>query len=551
VRLVPKVLLVSWAVALIPLAGVGWVLKREMTHLSLQNARTVQETLAQRTVDVVRRKMDEAIDRLSLLGRMGDLSGNKAEKSLAAAMDSSPFFTDIWLYDGAGDVRAYIHRLGFSPGLTSREWPQLKKVITEKGSYAGPTFYSNSQSPRKRMGVALRDGQGFLVGLLNLYLLQEDLTGLDLGTGGRVFILDQKGRLVAHSLAKEPVDFVSPPDDAYARDYTAWDGTPVIGLRFPVPGSDLQIIFEQPAAMALAAALKVQHRFRWALVIGATFAGLLALVLGVIVSRSLRNLRSAISKMKEGQFDVLVNIRSQDELGDLARTISEAQGILEKRVRDSVLGRLSRLIGHDMRQPVQAARTALDTTLRHLKEVDETGILHLRYCFDAFDQMDDFIEDILTVGRDRTPNRHDINLNELAQTVIRRLHRPETLTLDTRWAPEIPPCPVDEREASRALSNAIKNAIEAAGPNGHVTVSSLMVNNDYVALQVDDDGPGLSQEKKSHLFDEISTKEDGNGLGLLVMKKVMTQHQGKLEFKETPGHGLRVEFHFPTGPHHK
>lgn len=401
------------------------------------------------------------------------------------------------------------------------------------------------------MVVLLTRSQGYLAGRMNLYLLSEDLAGLDVGSGGRVFILDASHRLVAHSLEKKPEGFLAPVParnrKESAGEYRAWDGVRVLGVRLPIPGSDLEVLYETPASVARTAADRIQKRILTALAFGSLFAGVLALVLGVLVSRSLKEVRGALAKMKEGRFDVLVAVRSRDEFGDLARTLGEAQVALEKRVRDSVLGRMARLIGHDMRQPVQAARTALDTALRHLTGVDEVGVRHLRHSFDALDHMDDYIDDILTVGRDRPPARNLLDLGELAQNVLNRLRPPDTLTVETRWAKDLPRCPLDEREATRAFANALKNAMEAAGPQGRVTVSTEQIDGRTVVLEVQDNGPGLSAEKKARLFEEFTTKDGGNGLGLLVMRKVMAQHQGKLEFLDAPGHGLRVRLVFPLG----
>lgn len=136
-------------------------------------------------------------------------------------------------------------------------------------------------------------------------------------------------------------------------------------------------------------------------------------------------------------------------------------------------------------------------------------------------------------------------MNGLAQSVLKQIRPPETIRLATRWANDLPSCPVDEREAGRALANALKNAIEAVRPQGHVTVSSEHVENHYAVLQVEDNGPGLSEGKKARLLEEFTTKEGGNGLGLLVMRKVMAQHQGKLEIADAPGHGLPFRFLFP------
>jgi signal transduction histidine kinase len=478
----------------------------------------VQESLARRTVDSVRQRMDRAVDQLTFLGRMNDLTRPAAERALAAAMDSSPFFTDLWVYDPAGRTRAHFHRLGDTPGVTPVEWADVKKQINARGSYGGPAYFQDGRSPRRTMVVLLTRSQGYLAGRMNLYLLSEDLAGLDVGSGGRVFILDASHRLVAHSLEKKPEGFLAPVParnrKESAGEYRAWDGVRVLGVRLPIPGSDLEVLYETPASVARTAADRIQKRILTALAFGSLFAGVLALVLGVLVSRSLKEVRGALAKMKEGRFDVLVAVRSRDEFGDLARTLGEAQVALEKRVRDSVLGRMARLIGHDMRQPVQAARTALDTALRHLTGVDEVGVRHLRHSFDALDHMDDYIDDILTVGRDRPPARKPVGPRRIGPECFETAFVHLTpLPSKPVGAKDLPRCPLDEREATRAFANALKNAMEAAGPQGRVTVSTEQIDGRTVVLEVQDNGPGLSAEKKARLFEEFTTKDGGKRIG--------------------------------------
>jgi hypothetical protein len=235
-------------------------------------------------------------------------------------MDSSPFFTDLWVYDPAGRTRAHFHRLGDTPGVTPVEWADVKKQINARGSYGGPAYFQDGRSPRRTMVVLLTRSQGYLAGRMNLYLLSEDLAGLDVGSGGRVFILDastvswlipwKKNRRAfwprsLRGIEKNP-----------RGEYRAWDGVRVLGVRLPIPrkrsGSPLR---DPRLGRADGGRSDPETHPHGPGRSAPLFAGVLALVLGVLVSRSLKEVRGALAKMKEGRFDVLVAVRSGTSSG--------------------------------------------------------------------------------------------------------------------------------------------------------------------------------------------------------------------------------------------
>ncbi len=99
---------------------------------------------------------------------------------------------------------------------------------------------------------------------------------------------------------------------------------------------------------------------------------------------------------------------------------------------------------------------------------------------------------------------------------------------------------------AQALTNAVANAIEAAGSGGHVWIS-VSENDDEAALVVDDDGPGLSGEAGERILEPFfTTKPTGTGLGMSVIKDVMREHGGRLELgSRESGSGLRVRLVLP------
>jgi signal transduction histidine kinase len=106
----------------------------------------------------------------------------------------------------------------------------------------------------------------------------------------------------------------------------------------------------------------------------------------------------------------------------------------------------------------------------------------------------------------------------------------------------------DEELLERAFENVVRNAVEAAGPGGTVTVSAGATDDGRAWVAVTDDGPGLPPERRTpRLF--YTSKPGGLGLGLAMAQKVIGLHQGLLSFEDVVPRGLTVRIHLPVaGP---
>jgi signal transduction histidine kinase len=95
----------------------------------------------------------------------------------------------------------------------------------------------------------------------------------------------------------------------------------------------------------------------------------------------------------------------------------------------------------------------------------------------------------------------------------------------------------DEELVERALENLLRNAREAAGPSGRVTLS-LARDGGEARVSVADDGPGLSPEVRASLRPFFTTKPGGLGLGLALVAKIAALHGGRLELLDRSPRGL-------------
>lgn len=102
----------------------------------------------------------------------------------------------------------------------------------------------------------------------------------------------------------------------------------------------------------------------------------------------------------------------------------------------------------------------------------------------------------------------------------------------------------DEDLLERAFENLVRNALQAAGAHGHVSVGLAVEEGDAVAT-VADDGPGLSTDLESPLRPFFTTKPGGSGLGLPIAAKIIHLHHGKLALRPGVPRGLTVVVRLP------
>lgn len=121
------------------------------------------------------------------------------------------------------------------------------------------------------------------------------------------------------------------------------------------------------------------------------------------------------------------------------------------------------------------------------------------------------------------------------------------LTLDE--APGLPLIQADPVRLTQALVNLIINAIQAVQAKGQIQVSAAVVGEQF-ALEVKDTGPGIPEDKLNAIFDPYyTTKEEGHGLGLWIVQKIVAAHGGTLLARNRPQGGAAFVILLPkAGP---
>ena len=152
------------------------------------------------------------------------------------------------------------------------------------------------------------------------------------------------------------------------------------------------------------------------------------------------------------------------------------------------------------------------------------------------ERLTDVTEAYLGFARLPRPNPEPIDIANVARDLVRFQEeeaRRNGVTLKLE-APNNLNISADPDQIRQALLNLLRNAIEAAGDGGHVTVK-VVEEKEMTCLIVEDDGPGIAEDHKEEIFEPFfSQKKHGTGLGLSVARRVAEGHGGALKLERQP-----------------
>lgn len=173
----------------------------------------------------------------------------------------------------------------------------------------------------------------------------------------------------------------------------------------------------------------------------------------------------------------------------------------------------------------------------------------------------DLVRQILTFSRNEPPRRTAVPVAEVMHDTERllRVTLPPAIDLHMHLPKGLPPVLADPTQVEQALLNLCTNAIHAIGDaRGAVQVEAMAAHpdqrlglpaGDYVAISVQDNGPGMDAATLERIFEPFFTTKpvgQGTGLGLSVVHGVMRTHAGAVDVHSTPGHGSRFTLYFPV-----
>ena len=231
-----------------------------------------------------------------------------------------------------------------------------------------------------------------------------------------------------------------------------------------------------------------------------------------------------------------------------------------RRVLESELSDADRHLFHSraVEGVVHNLRNHMATAVGYLKEIDPRRLdpVDREAIETATAAANDAVTVLRSLAQGATPRVNfaagPIDLNELvarAAGMARPRARTKEVQVGVRESSEDVRVRADPLLMREVITNLVNNAIDAVSTNGSVLLSTGRRSNGTPFFSVADDGPGVSDEERHHLFEpHFTTKEGGTGLGLFMSYGIVREHQGDIVFSNNRPHGAVFTVVLPAFP---
>ena len=239
-------------------------------------------------------------------------------------------------------------------------------------------------------------------------------------------------------------------------------------------------------------------------------------------------------------------------LSDVTEERVSMEERLESERIDSIV-RLAAGVAHELGNPLNSLTIHLQLIERKLKNLakqpDATNLSEsLQVCQGEVERLDGIITHFLKAIRPQKLELNELDLLGLVEDVL-RVQEAELsnrkLEVKVEVSDDLPTILGDRDQIKQAFFNLIKNAMEAMQSSGSLRILARC-DDDYVYLQFVDNGSGISEEDLSKVFQAYyTTKEEGHGLGMMIVERIMREHGGHINIESRKEAGTAITLQFP------
>ena len=559
------------AAAVVPLLAYGVVSLLSLQRGTRESVISGNQNVASRAAEEIRRYVVTNAELLKALAadlQDTGLSQRQQDQILKNYVLQFREFREITLFDEHGATIAS-SRVG-KPRVVIPKDAQL----SVNGVAMSPIHVDEDLLPTSVFAIRLthlNQPAGWLAGEFSLEEMWRMVDVIRIGDHGFALVVAPGGQLVAHGdpdkkalvaqmrtmsghrlfAAARAREDATPVSEEYVDE----DGRNQLGVAARIAQLGWTVIVEQPTREAYASATVLQRQ----LMIAISIALLLMITVGYLFGRSFINpilaLQRGTQNIAAGQLEARVDIRRDDELGDLgsafntmADRLVKLQEDVKRQERQAMFGRVAAGLVHDLSHPIQNIGNSTRLLMRD--DIDAESRDEFRRTIEReLQTLKRFMDDLRHVVKPKPIERFAMDINgsvaEIAESMRAEGDR-NGVTLDAQYASGPLVIEGDRFALGRVYRNLITNAIQATEPGGRVTIATSRIG-DQVEISVADTGSGIPPERLEAIFDDfVTTKRRGLGLGLAITKRIVEQLHGTINVQSEVGRGTAFTLRFPA-----
>jgi two-component system OmpR family sensor kinase len=289
--------------------------------------------------------------------------------------------------------------------------------------------------------------------------------------------------------------------------------------------------------------------------IAAAVALIIGLVLTRQITRPLRALTSGARHLAKGELSHRVDVKSHDEIGELAESFNTMAASLEK--GEQSRRQLTADIAHELRTPLTVIEGTVDGIIDGVFQPDTE---HLNSIKDQTSILTRLISDLRDIS---LAESGQLKLNLVPTDMVALVRRSvlnnevkareKGVGIELEEAVHAPEITVDSNRMEQVISNLLTNAIRHTPYGGNIYVA-VKSDDGKLVISVADTGEGITPEDLPHVFERFyrsgssrSRKEGGTGLGLAIVQQMVLAHGGEIWASSEIGKGSTFYVALPLG----
>src|SRR6201993_2514638 len=279
------------------------------------------------------------------------------------------------------------------------------------------------------------------------------------------------------------------------------------------------------------------------------------LALAYLIQRPMVELQEKIARVGHGDLDVSVGFaRRNDEIGDLGRNFNQ----MVKQLRESreeierlhrtqmsraehfaTLGEVATGLAHEIRNPLAGIAGVIEIIGRDLPSSSPARAV-VKDIRQEIARINHIVTDLLQTARPHPPKVRKSDLNTTVEHAVmlgRQQGLSKSVEITLHKDPSLPEVEHDSDQIHQVMLNLLLNALQAIDVNGKIGVI-VELRGANAVIEVADNGRGISPDHLSNIFRPFfTTKGDGTGLGLSLARRIIEDHQGRIDVTSAVGKG--------------
>jgi signal transduction histidine kinase len=248
--------------------------------------------------------------------------------------------------------------------------------------------------------------------------------------------------------------------------------------------------------------------------------------------------------------DTQTQIKFEDYTQNLEQIVKRQKKQLKEAERLAAIGQTAGMVGHDIRNPLQAIISELYLAKMETEKMPDSNEKSAMYESIAFieaqlNYINKIVSDLQDYSRPIKPDYDEVNLAQTVEDSIATITIPHNIHLTVQADKQLPKLTLDPLLLKRVMVNLVTNSIQAM-PNGGKLTIKVTVEISRAIITVEDTGVGIPNEIRFKIFQPLmTTKSKGQGFGLAVAKRLVEAQNGNIYFESERGVGTKFTITFP------